>query len=263
MPVIQCNDIAIYYETHGKGEPLVLISGLGGDSTFWESSIKTLATRFQIIVYDVRGSGYTDAREASYSIDLFANDLLALLDALHIERVNLLGFSMGGNIALAFALKYPERLSKLIIAASFATMNLQARLFLDAVLSVYESGATSKQMFDLICPWLVSGSFLSNPANIGLLQYDEGSTNPQPLYAWKNQYLAQQEFDIVSKLSEIKIPTLIIAGEQDRLSHIDDSKILADKIENAILKIVTGSGHLINYEYPDLFHQSILEFLSA
>jgi pimeloyl-ACP methyl ester carboxylesterase len=118
-------------------------------------------------------------------------------------------------------------------------------------------------MFDLICPWLVSGSFLSNPANIGLLQYDEGSTNPQPLYAWKNQYLAQQEFDIVSKLSEIKIPTLIIAGEQDRLSHIDDSKILADKIENAILKIVTGSGHLINYEYPDLFHQSILEFLSA
>lgn len=132
MPILHCNGISLNYETYGEGEPLVLISGLGGDSTFWSLSLECLASEFRVIVFDTRGIGKTEAPKEPYSMELMADDLAALLDTLQISTTNLLGFSMGGNIALTFALKYPNRVSKLILAASFATMNRQVRLFLDA-----------------------------------------------------------------------------------------------------------------------------------
>lgn len=261
MPIKHCNGISLYYEVYGEGEPLVLISGLGGDHTFWNASIELLSSKYQVIVFDTRGIGKTEAPKGPYSMELFADDLAALLDALQISKANVLGFSMGGNIALAFTLKYPQRVAKLIIAASYATMSHQVRLFLDAVLSVYEGGATSRQMFELIAPWLFSMPFLSVPNHSIYLEYDENDPDQQPFYAWKNQYLAMQSFDVVAQLSKIKVPTLILAGEDDRLAHLEDSILLVDKIENAILKTISKSGHLINYEYPDLFHNYILEFL--
>lgn len=170
---------------------------------------------------------------------------------------------MGGNIALAFALHHPERILKLIIAVSYAIMNIQSRLFLDAVLSVYEQGASTKQMFNLVAPWLFSVSFLRNPENAAFLYYDENEPDPQPLYAWKNQYLTQQQFDVLSSLPDIEAPTLILAGEHDRLAHLEDSEVLAQNIKNSTLKVIPHSGHLINYEYPEIFHRLILDFLEG
>lgn len=261
MPAVASNGISLYYEIYGDGPPLVLISGLGGDRTFWSASVERLSPRFRVIVFDTRGIGKSDAPREPYTMEQFADDLAGLLDAIGIERAHVLGFSMGGNIALAFALRYPERVDKLVLASSFAVMNKQARLFLDAVLSVYEGGATSKMMFDLIAPWLFSASFLDAPANAAYLQYDENDPDQQPFYAWKNQYLAQQAFDVVSRLREIEKPTLVISGQMDRLAHEEDSVLLAEKIKNAIHRSIPGSGHLVNYEDPDSFHDSILAFL--
>lgn len=261
MPFVSCNGIKIYYEIHGEGMPLVLISGLGGDHFFWQSSLEVLSAQFKVITFDTRGIGQTDVPMESYSLDIFANDLIALMDELQIEKAHILGFSMGGNIALTLALKYPERIFKLIIAASHAVMSTQIRLFVDAVLDVYERGISTKQMFDLICPWLFSNSFLSNPQNTAYLQYDENEPHQQPVYAWKNQYLAQREYNVVGSISKIKLPTLIIAGELDLFGTLEDAKILNDGIEHSILKIVPKSGHLMNYENPELFHEYILGFL--
>lgn len=163
------NNINIYYEVHGQGPPLILISGLGRDHIFWQASLSVLSIHYQVIVYDTRGSGQTDAPEGPYRMDVLAKDLAALMDALHLPKVYLLGFSMGGQIAQAFALAYPKRVAKLILAATFGAMNTQARLFLDAVLSVYEGGCSAKQMFELILPWLLSTAFLSQPAHGDML----------------------------------------------------------------------------------------------
>jgi 3-oxoadipate enol-lactonase len=251
----------MYYEVHGEGEPLILISGLGGDHTFWQPSVEVLKTRYRVMIYDIRGIGKTDAPAGPYSMEVFADDLAGLMDVLQIEKANILGFSMGGNIAQAFVLRYPERVSKLMIAVSFAVMNKQTRLFLDAVLSVYEGGATTKQMFNLIAPWLFSNSFLSNSANAAFLHFDENEPDQQPLYAWKAQYEAQKQFDSRGMLHQIGVPVLMMAGTEDRLAHPEDSELLAARIPGAAIKVFPGSGHLINYEQPELFHQSILDFL--
>lgn len=251
----------MYYELHGTGEPLILISGCGGDHTFWQSSISSLASHFQVVVFDPRGIGQTDAPNDVYTMALFADDLAGLMDALQLKKAHVLGFSMGGSIAQAFAFAYPKRVSKLILAASFAVMNTQARLFLDAVLAVYENGASTKQMFDLILPWLFSVQFLSNPENAAYLAYDETDPNPQPMYAWRAQYGAQQQYTSIPFLNAIQMPTLVLAGEQDRLAHVEDAQLLASFIRDSSLKIIPGSGHLINYEQPDLFHEHVLDFL--
>ncbi len=99
MPLITANNISIYYEIHGEGEPLILISGMGGDRTFWQSSIGPLSKCYKVIVFDTRGIGKTDAPTAPYSMEMFADDLAGLMEGLQIEKAHILGFSMGGNIA--------------------------------------------------------------------------------------------------------------------------------------------------------------------
>lgn len=262
MPLKNCNGISLYYEIRGVGTPLILISGLGGDHYFWQSSIEILAAKFQVITFDTRGIGQTDAPHEAYSMDLFVADLASLLDELQIKKAHILGFSMGGNIALSFALKHPGRIEKLIIAASHAKINPQIRLFVDAVLDVYEQGISTKQMFNLIAPWLFSTTFLSNPENAVYLEYDENEPDQQPLYAWKNQYLAQRAYDVADHLSEIKMPTLILTAENDLFASLDDATLLHKQIENSALQIIPKSGHLMNFEYPEVFHQHILDFLT-
>lgn len=241
---------------------LVLIAGLGGDHTFWESSLKYL-TMFKVITFDCRGSGADTSSPPPYSMELFADDLAALLDSLKIGKCHVLGFSMGGNVAQAFAIKYPERVDKLILAATFAKMNRQVRLFLDAVLSVYENGCTPKQMFDLIAPWLFSEEFLKAPGSASYLRFDDNDPNLQPLVNWKGQYLAQREFDARETLWRIRSPTLVIAASEDRLVHLADAKELCGKIQGARTEIVDGAGHLMNFEQPETFHQILKAFLSS
>lgn len=261
MPYKQINGISVYYEIHGKGESLILIAGLGSDHRFWQANISILAAHFQVVVFDTRGIGLTDAPDDVYTMELFTDDLAGLMDALNLEKANILGFSMGGLIAQMFALSYPNRVSKLILAVSFAVMNVQARLFLDAVLAVYENGDSPKQMFALIVPWLYSARFLGDPKNAAYLEYDETDPHQQPMYAWRAQYLAQRQYSSLPFLSDIQVPTLVLAGEQDRLALVEDAEVLASHIGQARPKIIPDSGHLINYEQPKLFHKHVLNFL--
>ena len=261
MPYQLSNGIRIYYEIHGKGEPLILISGLGGDRTFWQPHVETLSFQYKLIVFDTRGIGLTDAPREPYNLEMFADDLAGLMQGLGINHAHLLGFSMGGNIALQFALKYPAMVNKLIIAASCARLNTQIKLYVDAVLEVYEGGISPAQMFKLIAPWLFSNTFLGKPGNEAYLQFDENDPSLQPLYAWKNQYEAQRLFDCSHRLHEIRHQTLIITGEQDVFAQLADAEILAEGIPDANLLIISAAGHLFNYEQPELFHRYVQEFL--
>src|ERR1035438_8304990 len=106
MPTIKVNDITMYYEIHGEGEPMVLIAGLNSDHALYRGIIPQLAASHQVIVFDNRGVGQTDKPDIPYSIEMMADDTAGLLNALGIEQVHILGTSMGGRIAVALALKH-------------------------------------------------------------------------------------------------------------------------------------------------------------
>lgn len=261
MPYTQ--NTTLYYEIHGSGPPLVLISGLGGDATFWTGSLLALTRHFQVIIFDNRGIGRSAMPDIPYTIEGLADDVAFLLDELGIQAAHVLGFSMGGCIAQSFALRHAHRLEKLIIAASYARIGRQAEWFLDAVLSVYETGATPKQMYYLILPWLFSPGYLKRPESDAMLAFDENDPLQQPLYAFRWHYHAQREFDCRTELAQITAPTLVLAGEHDALVPLADTRELASSIPGSRFFAFPEAGHLFNWEQPQLFHTQVIAFLTG
>src|SRR6266567_1513059 len=117
MPYVKVNDINMYYEIHGDGEPLVLIVGLATDISEWDAIIGWLAKKYKVLAFDNRGAGRTDKPDAHYSIEMMANDTVGLMQTLGIEQAHVLGISMGGRIALALALQHPKRVKKLVLVS--------------------------------------------------------------------------------------------------------------------------------------------------
>src|SRR5580692_3997351 len=111
MPSVQVNDISVYYEVHGSGEPLLLIGGLGTDLTLFAAMTGELAQGNKVIAFDNRGAGRTDKPDAPYSIPMMASDTDALMEAVGMSHATVLGISMGGKIALELALDHPDRVA--------------------------------------------------------------------------------------------------------------------------------------------------------
>jgi 3-oxoadipate enol-lactonase len=118
MPTKKVGDINIYYEIHGKGEPLVLIMGYGLSSAAWSPVLPALAQKYKVITFDNRGAGKSDKPDGPYTMDMMAGDLAGLLDAIRIKAAHIFGISMGGMIAQHFALRYPERVRSLILGCT-------------------------------------------------------------------------------------------------------------------------------------------------
>ncbi len=118
MPVIKVNDINLYYEVYGKGEPIVLIGGLANDLTDYTRTpiVSTLAKKYQVIVFDNRGAGRSDKPDVSYSIEMMADDTADLLKKLGIKNANIVGVSMGGRIALDLTLRHPQLVRNLSLS---------------------------------------------------------------------------------------------------------------------------------------------------
>src|SRR5208337_2487529 len=120
MPTVKVNDINMYYEVSGEGEPLVLIAGLGTDLTVYERVIGCLSKKFRVLAFDNRGVGRTDKPDIPYSIEMMADDTAALMNAAGFRKAHVLGISMGGRVAMGLALQHPEMVRSLVLASTFA-----------------------------------------------------------------------------------------------------------------------------------------------
>jgi pimeloyl-ACP methyl ester carboxylesterase len=128
MPTVQVNGINMYYEIHGRGDPLLVIAGLATDLTQLEAMVLSLSKEHKAITFDNQGVGLTDKPDAPYSIDMMADDAAGLLDAIGITKVDVLGISLGGRIALSLTLRHPEKVRSLILASTSARMNYRRGL---------------------------------------------------------------------------------------------------------------------------------------
>lgn len=240
---------------------VVLIHGLGGDAQFWGVQQSALARRFRVLAVDLRGSGLSPGTVEAFSIEDLARDVESILDDAGIVSAHVIGFSMGGLVAQALAVASPHRIKRLVLAATFAIANPQARLFLEAIGSVYRNGISAKQLYELVLPWLFSVAFLSDPRASPYLIYPDDPAEEQSREDWLRLLDALLVFDGRARLAEIRMPTLIISGDQDCLAPLAGAEELAKGIEGSLLKIVAG-GHLMNIESPDEFIVQIEQFLS-
>lgn len=262
MPVVKVREINLYYEIHGTGEPLLLIHGLGLDSGAWIGQVLALSSTYQVITFDNRGCGRTDAPGFPYSTEIMAEDTIALLDALEIDRCHVLGFSMGGLIAQVLTIKYPERVQSLILASTAAKLPAISRQVIQAWAQLLKEKIRPGMRVKVQLPWLFTNQFLQSDAIVDELINLSLRYPYQPTVSgFTGQVAACVTHDSLEQLSQIVLPTLILAGQEDILIPVKASQEMMLNLPNATLQIIDHASHNFFWEMPDQFNRAVLDFV--
>jgi len=262
MPKTTVNGVDLYYECHGKGQPLMLVAGLASDSQSWLPMLDALSQHYLVILPDNRGAGRTEPQDTENSIRHMADDCMALLDHLQLPSAALLGHSMGGFVAQDCAIRYPARVSRLILAAT-APFNSERNniLFRDWV-SYLKSGMNPEQWFRNLYYWILSRHFFTDRNKLAdALQFALNYPYPQSETAFEKQVEAIAAFNCRNKLADIQAETLIICGKEDQLFPPEDSIRILQAIRNSSVRVIEDVAHSIPMESPGALADCILQFL--
>lgn len=228
---VQKNDISLFYEEEGTGEPLILLHGNGEDHTYFKHQIEYFSRNRRVIAIDTRGHGQSERGTAPFTIRQFADDLYLFMQEQGIEKADILGFSDGGNIALCFAMKYPQAVKRLISdGANLDTSGVKASFQIPV-----EIGYRIVSVFAKFSP-----KAKAKKEMLGLMVNDP---NIDP-----------------AELSKITAPTIVMAGTNDIIKHKHTEKIAAS-IPGSKLVFIKGD-HSIARKEPEAFNAAVDEFLS-
>jgi 3-oxoadipate enol-lactonase len=269
MPYANANDISIYYEVHGEsGSPLILIGGYAGDIAGWlPEFVEKLATEHRVILFDNRGTGYSDKPNIPYSMSMFAADTVAVLDALEIEQAHVLGVSMGGMIAQHVGLDHPERVHSLILACTAAAgvEGPQAVLPVPAIMAELIKPPSCDRAQDVRNGWSLNFTehFIATHADLLERRLQAKLDYPAPpAYALQRQLQSiVATHNAYDRLPEIRCPVLIQMGTEDRLLPPINSRFIADRIPQAQMIEYPGCAHGIIEEATEQVAADILSFL--
>jgi 3-oxoadipate enol-lactonase len=262
MPYQTVNGIQLYYELHGPedGFPLVFINGLLMDTTSWGFQLPVFAQHFRVLVYDCRGQGRSDKPQGPYPQAAHAQDLLGLLDALHIYQSHIIGLSNGGTVAMHFTSDHPDRVAHLVLIDTFAYADAVMRSKLDSWLVATEMGGLHLR-FDVAMPWIWGRTFMTNnPDILASLRARVDLADP---VAGLHLIRGTLDYDIRDRLSRVTAPALIMVGEEDVLTPPWYSRQLAQALPNAQLVIVPDAGHALTIERPDIVNALAVTFLQS
>ena len=221
MPKVEANGINIFYEYMGDGEPLALIGGsLFGRQNFgmvWEG----LAENFKLISYDQRGYGQTDRPLQSYDLDLWADDLAALMDKLSIPRAHVMGTSAGGMIALKFAAKYPEKCIGVVSDCAFAKCDSMRKIMFRTWRHMATSWGCSPEFADHVVTQAVGAEYLDGPNGPGLIEMVRTIVGLNSVETVVQACLAMEKMDLREDCKKITSPTLVITAKKDMLTPME------------------------------------------
>lgn len=248
------------YDVEGAGEPLLMIQGLGYGRSGWGPAPSRLARRFNVVTFDNRGFGDSEATEGPYTTAQLAADALAVLDAAGIEQAHVVGISLGGMIAQELALAAPGRVRKVVLCSTtpggpdsvpmpqqtVALMGQQPKLDPREAMQLFVENALSSDPPAGLVDEIVAYR-MANP--------------PNPA-GWYAQASAGAAHDALARLGEIRAPTLVVHGTADNVVDAGNAPLIAEAIPGARLEVFEGVGHLLPWERPDEFVTLVEEFLA-
>jgi pimeloyl-ACP methyl ester carboxylesterase len=266
MPFAVVNGIRLHYEWHGadSGIPVVLVMGLGGDTTAWPLQLAALAPRHRVLVFDNRGAGRSDAPDSGYTTRGMAEDLLALLDGLGVARAHLLGLSLGGAIAQEAVIAAPERFASLQLHATWAGPHPYFQALVNAVRTV-RMRLDRESFYRTLSVWLFTPrAFVIQPELIEtVVQAATHHPHPMALHAYLRQTEAVLAHDARDRLHLIRCPTLVAVGGQDLITPPFLASELASRIPGSRLHTLADTGHGGLWEDPETFNRACLDFLDG
>lgn len=254
MPKIHANGIDIFYEFMGEGEPLALIGGsLFGRQNFamvWEG----LAGEFKLVSYDQRGYGRSDRPLMRYDLDLWADDLAALLDALEIDRAHVMGTSAGGMIALKFAAKYPERCLGVVSDCAFAKCDRMRRIMFRTWRHMARTWGCGPEFADHVVTQAVGADYLDGPDGPALIEMVRHVVGLNAVETVVQACLAMETMDLRADCWKITSPTLVITAARDMLTPMRTGADGAGA--QWVIDNVPGCEALV---YDDIGHADLVE----
>ncbi|MFD0696029.1 alpha/beta fold hydrolase [Paenibacillus sp. GCM10027628] len=259
---VNINGIHLFVEEKGQGTPLILLHGFPLDHRMWRLQAEALSNGYRVITPDLRGMGQSDIPVTNIALDQYADDILALMDKMNIQKAALGGFSMGGYIAFALLRKAPERFLGLVLANTRPEADGQEarKNRMNMAVSLYDKGAAAAR--DAMLPKLITEQTKQEqPQLAGELSEIMGSMPPEGLIH-ASLAMAFRD-DSVDLLASIAVPTLVIAGEQDPITPPDVMKKMADQIKGASYHVIPAASHLTPQEKPEAFNKLLLEFLQT
>lgn len=225
-------DIRLFYREQGDGEPLVLLHGNGESGAYFAQQIPVFAKQYHVYAVDTRGHGQTPRGEKPFTLSQFADDLRDFLDEHGIEKAHILGFSDGGNIALLFALRYPERVKSLILnGANLEPKGVRFRYYAEILLTYRLAKLRAKR-----------SETAKRTADLYALMVNEPHIAPE-------------------SLASLTAPVLVIAGTHDMIAE-KHTRLIARSIPNAQLCLLDGD-HFIAAKHPQVFNDAVLAFLET
>jgi 3-oxoadipate enol-lactonase len=274
MPLIERNDVEIYYESRGTGFPLILVVGYGGNSEAWNVLIpgmEKLLTNYRVITLDNRGTGRSSMFEGDLSIKTMADDVAGLMDSLKIPEAHVFGVSMGGMIAQELAINHPAKVRGLILVST-----TPGGLTVDAIEGQRQALEKMKWAFapppnkspealwdELFRLQYYEEFYERNKDRIMSLSRGLMERYPTPLLTLEKQYDAIMRFDSNDRLKSIRSKTLVIHGEDDHLLMPEAARILARAIPNVELRIFKRAGHCVLEERWTEVESLMVDFLKS
>ena len=262
MPYVQQGETNIYWEEHGAGPPLVMIVGLGADISVWGPHLDYYKTKFRCILVENRGIGKSDKPEGPYRTDDMAADVAAVMDDAGVEKAHILGASMGGAIAQAFALANPQRVLSLVLVSTWARQDNFGEMIWRHFKYV-RAHVRPEQWMETLQLWIWAPQSMEADLD-GMLEAQRLTglnPNPQPQHGFEAQCDASIAHDASARLGEITAPTLITVGDKDIFTPPYMSEELHRGIKGSRLDVYEGWAHVHHFEDLDRFNTTTAAFM--
>ena len=263
MPFLTNAGTNLRYDRAGTGPTVLLVHGWTGNRTFWDAQVQALRDRFTLITVDLRGHGESSHPQKGYTVGTMVGDLEALVRALRVPRIAVVGWSMGGMLALALAQRLGERMSALGLVST------SAGGFLDAK----NPNAIEKKQAEEMRSG-VTKDFREFARGFAARLFKDGTA--APLYGWAVREIqktpphvaaacleAMLGFDVRKQLAKLSVPTTVLHGRHDELLPLAHGEYLAKHIKGAKLRVFEGSGHSPHLEEPEAFNAALAEMLAG
>ncbi|MDD1772547.1 MAG: alpha/beta hydrolase [Methanomassiliicoccales archaeon] len=245
MPKVDLEGVRINYELHGEGEPIVLITGLGGEIAFWKKYIPLLSKKHQVLVLDNRGAGETEYPSTLFTMRTIADDIVHLMDHLGMEKAHVLGWSMGGNVAQEIAINYGDRVPSLVLMSTYARRPERSAFAIETMIRTVDEGATFDSLMEQMQSWCLPEDYFRKLALAKPAQRRNNGNGKRAAEGFRGQKLALDLFDSHERLGDVASPTFILHGDEDIMVAPHFATELQTLIDDAELEWIPGAGHII------------------
>lgn len=254
------NGLSFATRVDGSGAPITLVHGVGSSLQSWDDVVEALPTGYELFRFDLRGHGNSDKPPGPYSMEDFSRDLAGLLDARGLERSHIAGFSLGGLIAQDFALRYPQRVDRLVMISAIANRTAEQKAALSLRAHSLESGGATTTIEAALERWFTPEFRAAHPE---LIEQRIKSTMDNDPAAYAAAYRVFVETDLGAELHRIKAPTLIMTGEHDPGSSALMATFMHQQIPGSKLHIIPRLRHSVLSEAPRLIADWLHRFFSG